>query len=104
MKTYKVVYNNCFGGFGLSKQASLYLNEKYGFNIDTEYGYIDEDVLPRHHKALVEVVELFGEKANGFCAKLRIAEISTPMYRIDEYDGNESVETPDSYNWVIINE
>ena len=31
-------------------------------------------------------------------------EIDTPMYRIDEYDVNESVETPDSYNWVIIDE
>ena len=48
--------------------------------------------------------EIMGEKASGFCAKLRIAEIHTPMYRANDYDGNESIETPYSYNWVVINE
>ena len=99
---YKVVYNGCYGGFGLSKEASEYLNKHCGTKIDPEYGYIDENEVPRHHKGLVEVVELMGEKANGFCAKLKIAEIDNPMYRIDEYDGFESVETPDTYNWVVI--
>jgi hypothetical protein len=41
-----------------------------------------------------------GEKANGAHASLRIAEIPAgSKYRIDEYDGAESVETPDSYDW-----
>lgn len=103
MSEYKVAYNACYGGFGLSKEASEYLNTHWGCNINPEYGYIDEDVIPRHHTGLIEVIELLGDKANGMCAKLKVTEIDTPMYRIDEYDGNESVETPDSYNWVVIN-
>ena len=104
MSEYKVAYNACYGGFGLSEEASVYLNTHWGCNIDPDYGYIDEDIIPRHHKGLIEAIELFGEKASGFCAKLKVATISTPMYRVDEYDGYESVETPYSYNWVIIHE
>ena len=41
-----------------------------------------------------------GEKANRKFSKLEVIEIDSPMYRIDEYDGMESVETPDSVDWV----
>ena len=104
MSEYKVAYNACYGGFVLSKEASEYLNKHWGCDINPEYGYIDEDLIPRHHKGLIEVIELLGDKANGFCAKLKVATISASMYRVDEYDGYESIETPDSYNWVVINE
>lgn len=104
MNKYKVAYNTCYGGFGLSKEASEYLNKHWNCNIDPEYGYIDEDEIPRHHKGLIEVIEMLGDKANGEHAKLKVTEIDTPMYRIYDYDGIESVETPDSYTWVIINE
>jgi hypothetical protein len=51
---------------------------------------------------LVQVVEELGDKANGRCAKLRIAEVPAgTLYRIDEYDGFESVETKDSYEWNV---
>ena len=53
----------------------------------------------RHDPVLVQVVEELGDKANGMCAKLAIAQVSGP-YRIDEYDGFESVETPGSYDWI----
>jgi len=53
----------------------------------------------RHDPILVQVVEELGAKANGMCASLAIAEIHGP-YRIDEYDGNESVETSDGYDWI----
>ena len=54
----------------------------------------------RHDPILVQVVEELGDKANGEYAKLRIAQVSGP-YRIDEYDGFESVETPEGYDWII---
>lgn len=104
MKTYKVAYNACYGGFSLSEEASVYLNEHWNMNIDPKYGYINEEVVPRHHKGLIEVIELLGDKANKRTSELRIAEINSPAYRIDEYDGLESVETPDSYDWTIIDE
>jgi hypothetical protein len=53
----------------------------------------------RHDPILVQVVEELGDKANGSYAKLVIEEVSGP-YRIDEYDGFESVETPNSYDWI----
>jgi hypothetical protein len=53
----------------------------------------------RHDPALVQVVEELGKKAGGNYAELAIAEVYGP-YRIDEYDGYESVETADSYDWI----
>ena len=58
--------------------------------------------IPRHDKDLVEIVEELGEEANGSCASLSIEKIDTPMYRIVDYDGCETVETPDSIGWVVI--
>lgn len=98
---YKVVYNNRFGGFRLSKEALKYLSDKYGIKVDWVNCCLKEEI-QRHDKRLVEVVELLGDKANGVCAKLEIAEIDGDVYRIDNYDGAENVETPDSYDWVVI--
>lgn len=54
----------------------------------------------RHDPVLVQVVEELGDKANGMFAELAIEEVSGP-YRISEYDGNESVETPEGLDWII---
>jgi hypothetical protein len=139
----KVVYNACYGGFSLSKEAvqryweikgqqvwieddkeypsfaiwtvwltppeerpvrkknweSLSMDERIAYNrAESEQTWYDRNV-DRHDPVLVQVVEELGDKANGRCAKLRIAEVSGP-YRIDEYDGSESVETPTSYDWI----
>ena len=136
----KVVYNACYGGFGLSKEAvqrywdikgqQVWIKDNcWGFEVwlvppeqrlkpqttkeiltmsqderiayneaysaqSWYYGDVD-----RHDPVLVQVVEELKDKANGMCAKLRIDEVSGP-YRIDEYDGFESVETPDTYDWI----
>jgi hypothetical protein len=136
----RVVYNACYGGFGLSKEAcqrywdikgqQVWIEDvKWGFTIwlvppdkrlkqksgekftamsmDERIAYnrahskqtwYDRDV-DRHDPVLVQVVEELGDKANGDFAKLRIEEVSGP-YRIDEYDGNESVETLDTCDWI----
>lgn len=134
----KVVYNACYGGFGLSREAcerywelqgkqvwiknsswefnvwlvppeerlkqpenwhSLPLEERIAFNERySKQTWYHRDI-SRHDPILVQVVEELGEKANGECAKLAIAEISGP-YRIDEYDGYESVKTPGGYDWI----
>lgn len=112
----KIVYNACFGGFSLSNEAiqryaeikglvferrttdgrypntMLYLNGEY---------WSDRDI-PRNDPALAQVVEELGVKADGAYASLQIEEVPDgSRYRIDEYDGSESVETPDSYEWSI---
>ena len=138
----KVVYNACYGGFGLSKEAcqrywdikgqqvwiendtqfkslglftvwlvppeerleerewsSMSMDKRIAYNkaYSKQTWYYNN--VDRHDPALVQVVEELGDKANGECAKLRIDEVDGP-YRIDEYDGNESVETAGSYNWI----
>ncbi len=89
----QVVYSACYGGFGLSKQAlDMYediTGEKYAVYSGS-----------RHDKALVQVVEDLGsELASGRFANLQIATVDN-RYRIDEYDGFESVETPESIDWI----
>lgn len=79
--------------FGLSPDERIAYNKAY--SAQTWYHC---DVV-RHDPALVQVVEELGDKANGECAKLAIAQVSGP-YRIDEYDGFERVMTADTYEWI----
>ena len=100
---HKVVINNCFGGFGLSTEALDYLEDKFGLQVIRDrYGSYLEDNLERHDHRLVEVVEVLGEEASDSFSRLVIREVSSPMYRIEEYDGLESIETPDSVDWIVI--
>ena len=135
----KVVYNACYGGFGLSDKAiEAYLikkeipyykvKTKMSFNSDVEFyktepseelkakflqDYWDVDYtkeetrwkndnslysiqrdLERHDPILIQIVEELGKEANGMSADLQIDDITGNKYRINEYDGNESVSTP----------
>jgi hypothetical protein len=136
----KVVYNACFGGFSLSKEAcqrywdikgqqvwiedsqwgstvwlvspedripskegdafySMSMDERVAYNrAHSEQTWYNRDVC-RHDPVLVQVVEELGDKANGDFANLQIDEVYGP-YRIDEYDGNESVMTSGDYDWI----
>ena len=141
----KVVYNACYGGFGLSRQAcqrywdikgqqvwieedtqfkslglftvwlvapenrisskegdafySMTMDERVAYNrAHSEQTWYYNNV-SRHDPALVQVVEELGKKANGDFANLQIDEVRG-SYRIDEYDGNESVMTSGDYNWI----
>lgn len=111
----KVVYNACYGGFSLSPLAIARYAEIKGFSIyskASKYGimshYTDPEFenhfwdreIQRSDPALVQVVEELGTEADGECANLRIADVPEgTLYRIDEYDGFESVMTNDSYDW-----
>lgn len=108
----KVVYNACYGGFGLSYKAKERMVELgYEFEVNPNYDptssdwynrtrkYLDSDYsISRHNPILVKVVEELGAEANGECADLQIEEVNG-LYRIDEYDGNETVVSPDGYDW-----
>lgn len=123
----KIVYNACFGGFGLSDEAikrygeikglklvyivderypdegRLRLGAWYRDGIKDDEHYFSTYDFERDDPVLVQVVEELGsEKASGEFARLRIANIAKgTRYRIDEYDGNESVMTQDSYDWSV---
>lgn len=58
--------------------------------------------IDRTDPALVQVVEELGKTANGMCAKLTIVDLPTgTLYRIDEYDGYESIETNNNIEWKV---
>lgn len=100
---HKVVYNACYGGYGISEQGAEWLlangasPEKVRIHHD-EWGYVACD-LERHDPLLVRMVEELGEQANGSHAQLRVLTMEQPLYRIREYDGSESVEEPRHIRW-----
>ena len=93
----KVVYNACYGGFSLSDAAiTRYWEIKGGVPTPNWY---NRDI-PRDDPALVQVVEELGDNADGSFANLTIDNIpSGARWRIDEYDGFETVRTIDDYEW-----
>lgn len=93
----KIVLNACHGGFGLSEEAvNLYNNyckdgsQHLALPKDYESSKRWCNDLDRDDPILIRVVEELREKANGDCAKLRIANINCSNL-IDEYDGYENV-------------
>lgn len=60
--------------------------------------------ISRHNPLLVQVVEELGDEASGSCAKLRITNIYADQYRIEEYDGRETIEEPgyDRGGWISV--
>ena len=58
--------------------------------------------LKRHDPDLVAVVEALGKEVNGTFSDLAIEEIEGDLYNIDEYDGKETVVTPDDIEWTVI--
>ena len=114
----KIVYNGCYGGFSLSPAALKRYAEikgwefhesnsgsswSSGYVLDPQGNeYSQYGLTNRTDPILVQVVEELGEEANGFCAELCIDDIPVgTKYRIDEYDGSESVMTIDCYNWSV---
>lgn len=87
----KVVINNDYGGFSLTKQAMKYFNDlkrKRGKPTVDYYGDIERD-----DAELIETVEhLTPEVASGTYASLKITEIPDGIeWDIEDYDGNEWV-------------
>ena len=122
-----VVYNNCFGGFGLSEEAIIRYHEIKGKQVfkveengDVYFFYedpcgrdldqmdsdkveeFDDCAVDRHDPVLVQVVQELLNKANGPFANLTIRQIQGNEYRIEWYDGQERVLEPKDVPWVVI--
>jgi hypothetical protein len=115
----KVVYNACYGGFGVSDACAklviekmvaagrLHDAQKLQAEIDEvgeSYGsYAIKTMVRRHDPALIAAIEELGvEKARGMCAELCIEEIEGSVYRIDVYDGYESLVEPHGQEWLSV--
>ena len=94
---YKVVINNCYGGFGLSERAVQRYEELSG----KAFPEMSWDV-SRHDTVLVQVVEELGDESNGENAALTVEEIPGNRYRIEEYDGIETIHCPEGEDWIVI--
>lgn len=94
----KVIINTCYGGFGISNEAREWLLE-HGMS----EGLVNNDhAIPRHNKLLVECIETLGDKANGWASELAVVEIDSDRYRIEDYDGRESIYIPELENYIKI--
>lgn len=93
----KIVYNACYGGFGLSEEVMDRYNKLTGKNISLY------DDVGRADPILIQVIEEIGlEKASYHHAKLAIRELKPgTLYHIIEYDGWEAVVTQDEYEWNV---
>lgn len=95
----KVVFNDCYGGYGLSEIGL----KRYCELTKQNPKEVSEYDIDRHDPFLIQVVQELGAKAEGHYSKLVIAEIPGCEYRISEYDGWESVEYPEmDQNWILI--
>ncbi len=119
----KIAYNDCYGGFHLSRAATMRYAELKGITLYPEERGDDwstywtvppgearnvphsnwklqfpyDRELRRDDPILIQVIEELGNAA-GKCIK--IAELPDgAKWRIDEYDGKELVMTPDDYDW-----
>jgi hypothetical protein len=95
----KVVYNASFGGFGMSDKAIDRYWELKGEPAPSDWWPID---VVRTDPFLVQVVEELGEDSSGGWGNLQIRDVPTgTLYRIEEYDGFESVILQNEYQWQI---
>ena len=129
--SHKIVYNSCYGGYSLSDKAIDWLSEHGSertknfiaqkrieakeiedftsasqeriYNV-TKFYVMDavRSFLKRHDPDLVAVVEALGKEVNGTFSELDIEEIDEDKYFIEEYDGSETVVTPDDICWEVI--
>lgn len=91
----KVVINVCHGGFGLSEEAIDRFLELKGQSLNF-------DTIERDDPILVQVVEELGSNSFDLGTKLKVVEVPAgQLYRIDEYDGFESIEFRDSIDWKV---
>lgn len=108
----KVVINPRYGGFSLSDDAireylrrtnRTWTEKPYMsltiFEVEGEPDWYDRDI-DRSDPVLVALVEEWGERADGRCASLKVETLPKgTLYRIDEYDGYESIQTRDGIDW-----
>jgi len=87
--TFKVVYNNRYGGFGMSQHGL----DKYNHITSRNLSYAD--VIDRSDPILIELVESMGNNVNDKNSRLAIKEFPMKYKSFltwHEYDGKESVQ------------
>lgn len=86
----KIVFNACYGGFGLSDEAFEMFCERTGLK---DIHQLDIEWHHRTNPVLIDIIEQLGiRRASGPAALLLVAEIPDDYgYSIEDYDGVESI-------------
>ena len=89
----QAVINQCYGGFSLSEEAE----ERLASSGDVDW----REYQCRTSPMLIDVIEELGaERAGTWLSNLVIVDIAEGQFwRIDEYDGYESIEYFDESKW-----
>jgi hypothetical protein len=100
----KFAINTCYGGFGLEQNVQDTINALKTDRGLPNFEWIDS--LKRTDKEMIEVIEKYqaeGIDVNDTFADVQIIEVEMkdPRYELVEYDGLESINTPDSIPWDI---
>lgn len=96
-----IVYNACYGGFGLSAEAVKLYNELAGTDHADDWPLRSDET--RADPNLVKVVEQLGSDANDWAAHLKIKYLNRgTRYKIIEYDGREEVYTMDDLDQLAV--
>lgn len=110
----EVVYNDQFGGYSLSYEATKMMADLGNWEALEEMErplsegesegdrYLSTDETPRHDPILVRTVRELGSEANGPGSSLNIKELKGNSYIIKEYDGFEEVVEPEDINWIRV--
>lgn len=106
------MYNACHGGFSLSKLAAMWLAARGVDEAAVWLAAVESDpgcsgwgdsfypsALARHSGLLAECVAALGKDASGPFSDVRTADVAD-LYRIEEYDGLESVVEPGDVRWT----
>jgi hypothetical protein len=82
------------------REHSIEVREEHNRKYSEQTFYVRN--MDRTDPILVQVVEELGEDASGSCARLIIKELPKgTLYRINEYDGMESIETAGNVDWSV---
>ena len=112
----KVAYNATYGGFAISQEAATWLADRLHppsvellrYFCEKEaaepegyswHGYIN---CVRHDPLLVLAIEELGPRASARGSQILLKEISGNRYRIQEYDGMETVVEPKDLQWIEV--
>ena len=88
----EVLYNKCYGGWGISEKAMELYKLRIGNN--NPITPLDVDELCRGDPILIQIYNELGNEFNGCYARIQIKKIPKKYenyYYIHEYDGLESV-------------
>ena len=88
MKTYSVLINKCYGGYGFSKEFEEKLTELTGTEFPQHYVNRHDEKLIALYNAFIQ----FNTNPNGHSSNLQIVNVPVGLnYEINEHAGSESL-------------